>query len=118
LRVVFQPPGRPEDRFPVHFGRGIVEGYVVADFDFEIVGQGQHFGRTVREPLEHAGVPDLFHDIPVLGFNAGVVVHDFRPTGAPGHSRLRVLVAGAGREPQEGCDKDDGKDVLFHGRNT
>jgi len=113
-----QPPGRPEDRPAVHFRRGVVEGYVVADFHHEIVGQGERPGRTVRQPLEYAGVPDLLHDVPVLGLNASVVVHDLHLTVAAYHSRGCVLVAGAGRELQEGSDKDNGKDVLSHVGNA
>ena len=109
-----QERGRPEDRPAVHFRRGVVEGYVVADFDLEIVWQGHRLGGTVRQPLEHTGVPDLLHDVPVLGLDASVVVHDLHPTVAACHSRAPVLVAGAGREPQEGRDKGDGKDVLSH----
>ena len=32
-------------------------------------------------------------------------------------AHARLLVVGAGREPQEGCDKDDGNDVLSHVTN-
>ena len=109
-----RPPGRPEDRPAVHFRCGIVEGNVVADFDHEIVWQGERLGRTVSQPIEHARVPDLLHDVPVLGLNASIVVHDLHPTGAACHGGLRVMVVGAGCELQKGCDKDDGKDVLSH----
>jgi hypothetical protein len=49
-------------------------------------------------------------DVPVLGLDANVVVHDFHPTVAACHDWFRVLVAGAGCELEEGCDKD----VLSH----
>jgi len=79
------------------------------------VRQRHGLARPVGEALEGAGVPHEFHNVAVLGLDTGVVVDDRHPTVAACHSRRAwVLLAGAERGPDDGCDQGESKDVRSH----
>src|SRR5262245_28147516 len=107
---------RPKNRPAVHFRGRVIDpfGHFVADSDLDVVGQRHRLARPVGEALEGARVPHELHGVAVLGLDACVVVHDLHPTVTACHSPAGVLVAGAGREPYNGCDKGNSKDMLSH----